>query len=82
MTEKKGLSGAMLDAQSELENLCELSSDASPDQLANYKLALKSWRNVWEQLHKAGNISQSEADEAMNRIKTTCSKLGINIKEL
>ncbi len=82
MSEKKGLSRALLEAQDELEDLCELSSTASPNQLTNYKLTLKSWRNLWEHLDKAGNVSQSDADEAMRRIETTCSKLGTDIRDL
>jgi len=82
MTEKKGISRAMFEAQSELEDLCMLSSSSSPDQVTNYRLMMKSWRQVWEQLRKSGDISQSDADEAMNRITTTCAKLGVDINAL
>lgn len=82
MTEKKAISRAMLDVQSELENLCELSASSGPDQLTNYRLTLKSWQQVWEQLRNSGDISRSDADEAMSRIATTCNKLGIDINDL
>ncbi|MBI5248294.1 MAG: hypothetical protein HY912_02265 [Desulfomonile tiedjei] len=83
MSENKRLRQAMMEAQEEMVNLCDLSSSASNSEaLQAYKLLLKSWRNVWEQLPKLGQVSQNEANEAMVGIENICGKMGVDIKNL
>lgn len=82
MSENKRFGKAMLEAQREMVNLCNLSaSSTNPEALQVYKLLLKSWRNVWEQLPKLGQASESEATDAMRGIEDICNRMGVDIKE-
>ncbi len=81
MSEKERFSHVMKEVQQEMVNLCELSSSATnPEALQTYRLLMKSWRNVWEQLPKLGKVSESEANDAMSGIENICAKMGVDIK--
>jgi hypothetical protein len=80
MAQKKRFSHAVQEVQQEMVNLCELSSSSTnPEAFETYGLLMKSWRKVWEQLPKLGQVSELEANAAMSEIEDVCSKMGVRI---